>query len=216
MRSSSPQAPQRSGDAGDDTLLAPRARPGRLAPLLAGVRVADSFAAAVARRSQLAPGESLITRDGYWIGPRWVRISSNNDPQVGVIARGEEIKRLQTAVAATSRRIEDVTKALADTRTQLDRLEDSRAVAQTEATQRQQHQAEAKTELAACRAELEQVAHARGRSIALSPTSMLSIRRSRGRSRRVARGATGQRRSGWSWPQNVSNRTSNVASFKSV
>ena len=145
------------GTVGDDTLLARVRAPADLAPLLAGVRVAESLAAAVARRSQLAPGESLITRDGYWIGPRWVRISSNNDPQVGVIARGEEIKRLQTAVAATSRRIEDVTKALADTRTQLDRLEDSRAVAQTEATQRQQHQAEAKTELAACRAELEQV-----------------------------------------------------------
>ena len=145
------------GTVGDDTLLARVRAPADLAPLLAGVRVAESLAAAVARRSQLAPGESLVTRDGYWIGPHWVRISSNDDPQVGVIARGEEIKRLQTAVAATSRRIEDVTKALADTRTQLDRLEDSRAVAQTEATQRQQHQAETKTELAACRAELEQV-----------------------------------------------------------
>jgi chromosome segregation protein len=142
---------------GDDTLLARVRAPADVAPLLAGVRVAESLAAAVARRGQLALGESLITRDGYWIGPRWVRISSNNDPQVGVIARGEEIKRLQTAVAATSRRIEDVTKALADTRIQIDRLEDTRAVAQTEATQRQQLQAEAKTELAACRAELEQV-----------------------------------------------------------
>jgi chromosome segregation protein len=142
---------------GDDTLLARVRAPADVAPLLAGVHVAESLAAAVARRSQLAPGESLITRDGYWIGPRWVRISSNDDPQVGVIARGDEIKRLQTAVSATSRRIDDVTKALADTRTQLDRLEDSRGVAQSEATQRQQLQAEAKTELAACRAELEQV-----------------------------------------------------------
>jgi chromosome segregation protein len=141
----------------DDTLLARVRAPTDVAPMLAGVRVAESLAAAVARRSHLAPGESLITRDGYWIGPRWVRISSNNDPQVGVIARGEEIKRLQTAVSATSRRIEDVTKAHADTRSQLDRLEESRAVAQSEATQRQQLQAEAKTELAACRAELEQV-----------------------------------------------------------
>ena len=146
-----------SSDVGADTLLARVRAPADVAPLLAGVRVADSLADAVARRAGLAPGESLITRDGYWIGPHWVRISSNNDPQVGVIARGEEIKRLQTLVAATSRRIEDVTKALADTRVQLDRLEDSRTGAQTDATQRQQAQAEAKTELAACRAELEQV-----------------------------------------------------------
>jgi chromosome segregation protein len=146
-----------SGGAGEDTLLARVRAPADVAPLLAGVRVAESLANAVARRGRLAPGESLITRDGYWIGPHWVRISSNNDPQVGVIARGEEIKRLQTVVTSTSRRIEDVTKALADTRTQLDQLEDSRATAQTDATQRQQAQAEAKTELAACRAELEQV-----------------------------------------------------------
>jgi len=78
---------------GDDTLLARVRAPADVAPLLAGVHVAESLAAAVARRSQLAPGESLITRDGYWIGPRWVRISSNDDPQVGVIARGDEIKR---------------------------------------------------------------------------------------------------------------------------
>jgi chromosome segregation protein len=145
------------GNVGDDTLLARVRSPADVAPLLAGVRVADSLANAVARRGRLAPGESLITRDGYWIGPHWVRISSNNDPQVGVIARGEEIKRLQTLVASTSRRIEDVAKALTDTRTQLDLLEGSRAAAQTDATQRQQAQAEAKTELAACRAELEQV-----------------------------------------------------------
>jgi chromosome segregation protein len=141
----------------DDTLLARVRAPADVAPLLAGVRVAESLPDAVARRGRLAPGESLITRDGYWIGPHWVRISSNNDPQVGVIARGEEIKRLQTLVSSTSRRIEDVAKALTDTRTQLDRLEGSRAEAQTDTTQRQQAQAEAKTELAACRAELEQV-----------------------------------------------------------
>ncbi|HUO66537.1 MAG TPA: chromosome segregation protein SMC [Gammaproteobacteria bacterium] len=152
------------GDVGDDTLLARVRAPADVAPLLAGVRVADSLQAAVARRSGLASGESLITRDGYWIGAHWVRISSNNDPQVGVIARGEEIKRLQTIVASTSRRIEDVAKALTDTRTQLDRLEDARTAAQADTTQRQQAQAEAKTELAACRAELEQV---RGRASAL-------------------------------------------------
>ncbi len=156
-----------SGNVGDDTLLARVRAPADVAPLLAGVRVADSLASAVARRGTLAPGESLITRDGYWLGPHWLRISSNTDPQVGVIARGEEIKRLQTIVMATSRRIEDVAKAHTDTRTQLDRLEDSRSAAQTDATQRQQAQAEAKTELAACRAELDQ---ARARASALDGT----------------------------------------------
>jgi chromosome segregation protein len=149
--------PSADGNAADDMLLARVQAPAGVAPLLAGVRVAESLADAVAQRKQLAHGQSFITRDGYWVGPHWVRVSSTNDPQVGVLARGEEIKRLQEAVADASRRIEEVTKAFADTRTQLDRLEDSRAAAQTEATRRQQLQAEAKTALAACRAELEQV-----------------------------------------------------------
>jgi chromosome segregation protein len=152
------------GEARDDALLARVRGPAGAAPLLAGVLVADSLETALARRGRLAPGESLITRDGYWVGPRWIRISSSDDPQVGVIARGEEIKRLREAVEGGAQRIEEVTKALAESRTELDRLEDSREPAQTEATRRQQTHAEAKTALGTCRAELEQV---RTRSAAL-------------------------------------------------
>jgi chromosome segregation protein len=152
------------GEARDDALQTRVRSPAAAAPLLAGVLVANSLRDALARRGQLAAGESLITGDGYWVGPHWIRIGSSDDPQVGVIARGDEIKRLRDTVNAGARRIDEVTKALADTRTQLDRLEDSRSQAQTEATRRQQLHAETKTTLGTSRAELEQV---RGRSAAL-------------------------------------------------
>ena len=44
---------------------------------------------------ELADGESFVTRDGVWIGRHWVRMNRSDDPQVGVIARGDEIKRLR-------------------------------------------------------------------------------------------------------------------------
>ena len=85
----------------------------------------------------LADGESFVTREGVWIGRRWLRMNRSDDPQVGVIARGDEIKRLRESTQTAARRADEVAKALADTRFQLERLEEARAQAQAEATRRQ-------------------------------------------------------------------------------
>jgi chromosome segregation protein len=151
-----------TGEAG--TLLAHVRTPAAVAPLLAGVLVAESLREATARRASLREGESVVTREGVWIGRNWVRINRSDDPQVGVIARGDEIKRLHEEITATARRADEVGKALADTRLQLERLEESRVAAQAEAGRRQQLQSDTKTKLGACRNELEQ---ARSRAAAL-------------------------------------------------
>jgi chromosome segregation protein len=150
--------------AGADTLLARTKGPAAVAALLRGVRVADSLEHAVARRNELADGESFVTREGAWVGRRWVRLHRNDDPQVGVIARGDEIKRLHESTQIAARRSEEVAKALADTRFQLERLEEARAQAQAETTRRQERLADAKAQLGTARAEIEQ---ARQRAAAL-------------------------------------------------
>jgi chromosome segregation protein len=150
--------------AGADTLLARMKGPAAVAALLRGVRVADSVPQAIARRNELADGESFVTREGVWVGRRWIRLHRNDDPQVGVIARGDEIKRLRDSTQVTARRSDEVAKALADTRFQLERLEEARAQAQAETTRRQALLAEAKAELGASRAEIDQ---ARQRAAAL-------------------------------------------------
>ncbi len=150
--------------AASDALLAHMKAPAAVASLLAGVRVAETTADALARRAELADGESFVTRDGVWVGRRWLRMNRSDDPQVGVIARGGGIKRLQGNVQVAARRADEVAKALADTRFQLERLEEARAQAQAEATRRQELLAETKASLGASRAELEQ---ARQRASAL-------------------------------------------------
>ena len=46
---------------------------------------------ALALRSRLRPGQSVITRDGIWIGPDWLRVSRDKDAHEGVIEREERL-----------------------------------------------------------------------------------------------------------------------------
>src|SRR5688572_11519895 len=150
-----------------DALLTHMQAPAAVASLLVGVRAAASTQEAIARRHELLDGESFVTREGVWVGRQWLRMNRSDDPQVGVIARGDEIKRLRESTQSAARRAEDVAKALADTRYQLERLEDARAQAQVESTRRQDVFADTKAKLGASRAELEQ---ARQRAAALDRT----------------------------------------------
>jgi chromosome segregation protein len=153
-----------AASAGSATLLGHMQAPAAVGSLLVGVRVASSFQEAISRRHELADGESFVTREGVWVGRHWLRMNRSDDPQVGVIARGDEIKRLQESTQTTARRVDEVAKALADTRFQLERLEEARAEAQAEATRRQEQFADTKAKLGASRAELDQ---ARQRAAAL-------------------------------------------------
>ncbi|PTU77387.1 chromosome segregation protein SMC [Pseudomonas indoloxydans] len=66
-----------------------------LAPWLAGVRPVESLEQALAARAQLAEGESLISRDGYWVGRHFLRVRRAAEADSGVLARGQELERLQ-------------------------------------------------------------------------------------------------------------------------
>jgi chromosome segregation protein len=140
----------------DDSLLALIEAPPAVTALLAGVRITQSLAAAIEGRNSLADGESFVTREGVWVGRHWLRMNRSDNPQVGVIARGDEIKRLRDRTGVTARRVEDVAKALADTRFQLERMEEDRSQAQSEGTRRQALFADTKAKLGASRGELEQ------------------------------------------------------------
>ncbi|MBJ9977746.1 chromosome segregation protein SMC [Pseudomonas sp. S75] len=66
-----------------------------LSPWLGQVVPVDSLEQALARRATLAAGQSLVSRDGYWVGRHFLRISRGGDAQGGVLARAQEIERLQ-------------------------------------------------------------------------------------------------------------------------
>ena len=65
-----------------------------LAPWLGKVKPVQSLDDALAARLSLAEGESLITRDGYWVGRHFLRVRRASEAESGVLARGQEIDRL--------------------------------------------------------------------------------------------------------------------------
>ena len=65
---------------------------------LADVLIADDFDSAMAMRPSLARRQSVVTREGLWIGKNWLALASNVDTGAGVLLRGKEISRLASEI----------------------------------------------------------------------------------------------------------------------
>jgi chromosome segregation protein len=79
-----------------------------LASVLSGIYTADNLAEALALRSQLRAGESLISREGVWLGRDWMRVSRGFDEKAGMIQRQEEISQIAVQVADLKDRIDEL------------------------------------------------------------------------------------------------------------
>jgi len=62
------------------------------------VRVADSLESAFKATVGQQNGSSVITAEGHWLGPGWVRVAGSQSGQAGMLARKREIKSLQAEV----------------------------------------------------------------------------------------------------------------------
>jgi chromosome segregation protein len=86
------QDPGSGGDGG--TSLRSRVQgPAGIDALFAGIVATDTLAEALALRPQLQAGQSVITRDGIWIGPDWLRVSRDRDAHEGVLEREQRLRR---------------------------------------------------------------------------------------------------------------------------
>ncbi|HLF97472.1 MAG TPA: chromosome segregation protein SMC [Methylococcaceae bacterium] len=79
----------------EDSLLARVDCPWDLRPLLAGVRCAASLTEALQRLPELAPGESLLTQDGDWLGNGWLLARRGDAGHIGVLQREKELRALR-------------------------------------------------------------------------------------------------------------------------
>ncbi len=85
------EGPVASGHEGD-TLRARVRGPAGLDALFAGIIATETLGEALRLRPQLQPGQSVITRDGIWIGPDWLRVSRDKDAHEGVLEREERLR----------------------------------------------------------------------------------------------------------------------------
>ena len=83
-----------AGDRSGATLADQVRGPEAVLARLAGVRTCDSLAEALRARRGLPTGESLITRNGEWVGRDWLRLRRGVDPHAGVLEREQRLKSL--------------------------------------------------------------------------------------------------------------------------
>ncbi len=70
-----------------------------LAGLLADVYIAESFEDALEQSKSLAPHESVVTREGVWLGASWLRVIREESPEAGVFQRQQDLKKLAQQIA---------------------------------------------------------------------------------------------------------------------
>jgi chromosome segregation protein len=153
-----------NGAAGDR--LARRVQgPVGVASLLGGIIAVDNLADALRVRNQLGAGESVITRDGIWIGHDWLRVSRDKDVHAGVIGREHEMRTLRDSVTAAEQRLADTENEVAEARNRIHELEEHRDDAQTDVNQLHRAHSEVNAQLNSLRTRAEQMAE-RGRNLA--------------------------------------------------
>jgi chromosome segregation protein len=86
--------------AGATTLLSKITSQLPLESLLADIYVADDLSAALTLCDSLPVHASVVTPDGTWLSPSWLRVSRDEDPAAGVFQREMELKQLTAEIAA--------------------------------------------------------------------------------------------------------------------
>jgi len=97
-----------------------------LGSVLSSVYTAETLSDALRLRSRLGSGESVVTRDGVWLGPDWLRLSRDADPHTGVIEREETLREIRAQLAALAQEVEDLEHRLELTRERVRDHEDRR------------------------------------------------------------------------------------------
>ena len=130
---------------------------GRASALLAGVRVADDLNQALAQRSVLAPHESVITRDGIWLGPNWLRVTRLGEQHGGVIQRQQELETLAAEIDSLQAREQALDSELSACQEAQRNQEAQRQEQQRELQAATRQHAEHSATLSAHRAKVEQI-----------------------------------------------------------
>lgn len=124
--------------------------------LLAGVYACETLTDAMLVREQLAAHESVVTRDGIWLGANWLRVIREEDSESGVLARKQELVRVIEELALIDEQLADKQAALEEGREALRSLELQREDAQRALSQLTRSRGDVQAQLGAKQVRLEQ------------------------------------------------------------
>ncbi len=130
---------------------------------LAGIYAAETLADALQVRSGLKGQESVVTRDGIWLGGNWVRVLKTKNAASGVIARKKELETLSASIAELEEKLAVEADALEALREDLRSHEQRRESLRRESDAASKRYAEVNSEHSAKKVRVEQIIERRER-----------------------------------------------------
>lgn len=124
---------------------------------LGRVRPVETLEQALAQRASLGDGESLISRDGYWVGRHFLRVRRGESADGGVLARGQELERLYAERETLEQRLAEVEEQLVRLRDEQRQSEEGRDQVRRRLQDEGRRQGELKAQLSAQQAKVEQL-----------------------------------------------------------
>ncbi len=147
-----------------DSLLGKVDSNSNLAGLLGGIYAVEDLPAALKIRSQLQAHESVVTKDGLWLGSNWLRVARDSDATSGVIARKQELEELTAQLEEAETRVEELGHQLEAGREQVKSLELQRETERREAEVHSRKYSELRSQLSAKQVRVEQISVRRDRA----------------------------------------------------
>ncbi|RAU45211.1 MULTISPECIES: chromosome segregation protein SMC [unclassified Pseudomonas] len=124
---------------------------------LGQVRPVETLDDALTSRGTLGAGQSLISRNGYWVGRDFLRIRRASEAESGVLARGQELQRLEADREAREAALEALEEQVLALREQQRVQEDNREQLRRRLQDEARQQSELKAQLSAAKAKVEQL-----------------------------------------------------------
>ena len=124
---------------------------------LGQVKPVETLDDALALRGQLSAGQSLISRDGYWVGREFLRVRRASEAESGVLARGQELQRLEAEREEREATLAALDEQLSTQREQQRTQEDNREQLRRRLQDDARQQSELKAQLSAAKAKVEQL-----------------------------------------------------------
>ncbi|MBT9099118.1 chromosome segregation protein SMC [Methylovulum psychrotolerans] len=124
--------------------------------LLIGVYCAENLPEALALAGQLHAHESVVTRDGIWLGAGWLKISRTQDSKTGVLQREKTLRTLKQRQQLIETELEQLAQQQADSEAALKSAEQQREWLQQQLNQVHSEWSQKNAHLSAQAARLEQ------------------------------------------------------------
>ncbi len=126
-------------------------------PVLSGVFTAENLPEALSKRQYLTLQQSIITKDGLWVGPNWLRVTRDTEQNGGVLAREQEIKALNEQFEIKQQLVDEQSEQIESGKISLQEIEHNRENLQTEFNQQNRKLSELRAQNSAKLSRLEQI-----------------------------------------------------------